>query len=63
VTEREPPPKHDCYLNWIASSSAMEADIILEGFKAAYDQHGLRYMEFIGDGDSSVQPTLAKNLP
>ena len=63
ATEEEPPPKHDCYLNWSASSSAMEADIILEGFKAAHDQHGLRYTEFIGDGDSSVQPTLAQNLP
>ena len=36
--------------------------IMLGGFKAAYDQHGLRYTEFIGDKDSSVQPTLDQNL-
>jgi len=32
---------HDCYLNWSALSSAMQADIMLEGFEKAYDQHGL----------------------
>jgi len=63
VTDGNPPPKHDCYLNWSTSSSAMEADIILEGFEKAYDQHGLRYMEYIGDGDSSVQPKLVEKLP
>ena len=37
----------------------MESDIILEGFRKAEQQHGLQYINFIGDGDSSVHiPSL-----
>ena len=57
------PRNHHCFLNWNGSSSAMEADIILEGFRKCYEQHGVRYIEFIGDGDSSVYPTLISSLP
>ena len=32
----------------------MEIDIILKGFLHLEEQRGLRYTEFIGDGDSSV---------
>ena len=32
----------------------MEADIILEGFWISESMHSLRYLWFIGDGDSSV---------
>ena len=28
-----------------------------------YEQHGIQYIEFIGDGDSSVYPTLIFSLP
>ena len=44
------------------SSSSMESDIILEGFRMAKKQHGLCYTNFIGDGDSSVQSTLRDNV-
>jgi len=40
----------------------MESDIILEGFKAA-GQHDIRYLNFIGDGDSSVHSTLVSGVP
>ena len=40
----------------------METDILLEGFKQA-ELHGLRYTKFIGDGDSSVFPTLVTQVP
>ena len=52
------PPEHTCYLNWKGSSSSMEADIILEGFKQCEKQNGVRCTEFNGDGDSPVHPTL-----
>ena len=52
------------------SSSAMETDIILEGFKRAERDHGVRYIRFVGDGDrfvgdgdSSVFPTLIAEVP
>ena len=41
----------------------METDILLEGFLDAERVHGVRYMKFIGDGDSSVYPTLIQNVP
>lgn len=47
-------PTHICYKNWNGSSTAMEADVIVEGFKQAESTHGVRYMRMIGDGDSSV---------
>ena len=40
----------------------MEAHIILEGFYQAETQHGVRYMRFISDGDSSVYSTLVQNV-
>ena len=57
------PLQHTCFLNWNGSSSAMEADIILDGFRNCEEQHGVRYIEFIGDGDSSVYPTLISSIP
>ena len=28
-----------------------------------YDDHGLRYIQFIGDGDSAIHPTLGSGVP
>ena len=42
----------------------MEADIILEGFWMSEGIHGLiRYLRFIGDGDSSVHNSLITGVP
>lgn len=41
----------------------METDIIVEGFAEAERVHGVRYIRFIGDGDSSVYPTLIQRVP
>ncbi len=54
---------HVCFHNWNASSSEMETDIILEGFLEAEQVHGVRYTGFIGNGDSSVSPTLLTSVP
>ena len=56
-------PQHTCFRNWDKSSSAMETDIILKGFLQSETQHGLRYIQFIGDGDSSVYPALVSGVP
>ena len=47
-------PERHCFKNWDGSSSAMEQDIIVEGFSKSEQMHGLRYIGLIGDGDSSV---------
>ena len=62
-TQGVSPDQHACYKNWDESSSEKELDIILEGFKQAEQMHGVRYKRFVGDGDSSVYPTLIENVP
>ena len=56
-------PPHTCYKNWCGSSCAMEADIIVEGFKQSETLHGLRYVRMIGDGDSSVHHAVRTGVP
>lgn len=55
---------HTCYKNWDRKrpSTAMEQDIIVEGFQASEKMHGIRYKFFIGDGDSSVHARLFQNV-
>ena len=40
----------------------METDIILEGFCKAERLHGVLYINYIGDSDSSVYPTLIQSV-
>ena len=58
-----PIPEHQCFRNWSDSSSEMETDFILEGFQTCEQQHAIRYISFMGDGDSSVYPTLISSIP
>ena len=57
------PKKHYCFKNWSGSSCAMEPDTITEGFLSSETMHGLRYMELVGDGDSSVFNSIITNVP
>ena len=41
----------------------METDIIVQGFQEAESNYGLRYTKFVGDGDSSVHPSLITGVP
>lgn len=52
--------EHVCYKNWGSnqSSTSMEGDIILEGFRYSLEMHGLIYSKYIGDGDSNVLKKL-----
>ena len=52
-----------CFNNWTESSSQMQTDVIVEGFMEAERVHGVLYIYFIGDGDSSVFPTLIQRVP
>lgn len=51
-------PDHHCFKNWGGSSSSMETDVIIQGFKSSIEQHGLIYETLIADGDSSVFGSL-----
>ena len=61
-TQGIPSEQHTWYKNWAESSSQMEPDIILAGFKQAEAVYGVRYIRFVGDGDSSVYPMLIQNV-
>jgi len=49
---------HVCFKNWDGTSTAMEADIIVEGFRQSIPMHNIIYNKLIGDGDSSVTKKL-----
>ena len=53
-TNNKDAPEHLCYKNWNGTSTAMEADIIVEGFRQSIPMHNIIYHKLIGDGDSSV---------
>ena len=57
-----PRPSHQCFKNWNGSSCAMESDIIAQGFQLSEQMHGVRYLWFIGDGDSSVYHAVVTNI-
>lgn len=57
------PISHQCYKNWDGTSTSMESDIILEGFKQSISMHNLIYNKLIGDGDSSVSKKLSMAKP
>ncbi|KAB0802597.1 hypothetical protein PPYR_04783 [Photinus pyralis] len=54
---------HTCYKNWNLSSTAMEANIIAEGFCASLEMYGLIYNKLIADGDSSCYKKLLDSRP
>jgi len=57
--------KHKCYKNFDrnVSSTKMESDAIVEGFKSSIQMHGLIYKKVIADGDSSVYQSIIDNNP
>lgn len=57
------PPNHVCYKNWDSTSTAMEADIIVDGFRQSIPMHNLIYNKLIGDGDSSVLKKINLSKP
>ncbi len=61
--EGKVPEPHECFKNWSQSSQAMEAAIFLEAFNECEAVHGVRYMNVIGDGDSSTMPLLLTEGP
>ena len=46
-----------------ASSTSMESDAIVEGFKCSLEMHGLIYKMVVADGDSNVFKSIIDNDP
>ncbi|XP_031336456.1 uncharacterized protein LOC116165868 [Photinus pyralis] len=62
-TRASTPVEHSCFKNWDRSSTAMEAEIIAEGFQSSIKSHNLIYGKIIGDGDSTVYKKVVENCP
>ena len=56
-------PQHDCNRNWDGPSCSMEMNILVNAFKEAKIKYGLHSTAFVGDGDSSVNPSLSVEDP
>lgn len=54
---------HECFKNWTESSSSMEANIIVEGFKQSETEYGVIYSHLIADGDSSCYAKILQARP
>ena len=50
--------QHECHANYFGSSGAMEPEGCLNIFQRSVEKHGLRYFEFLGDGDSKAHKQL-----
>lgn len=46
--------EHVCYKNYEGSSTGMEAQNMVEGFKRREGMYGIRYCKLIADGDSNT---------
>lgn len=53
---------HTCCKNYEGPSTGMESTILVEGFQQSVEMHGMRYLFFIGDGDSSVYSKLREKV-
>ncbi|KAJ8726738.1 hypothetical protein PYW08_015135 [Mythimna loreyi] len=56
-------PKHNCFKNFQGPSTAMEAEIITEGFKKSLGDHGLIYNQYVADGDASTYASIRNARP
>lgn len=56
-------PKHTCHKNYEGTSTGMEKEMIVEAFCTSEELHGVRYLRYIGDGDSSVMANIAEKCP
>jgi hypothetical protein len=56
---------HKCYKNFDrnASSTRMECEALVEGFKLSVPMYGLIFKTLIADGDSSVYQAILDNNP
>ncbi|KAG4076831.1 hypothetical protein HA402_004433 [Bradysia odoriphaga] len=56
-SNKKEPREHECNTNYVGPASSMETTIVLEGFEAC-EKHGLRFKEYIADGDSSTYKAI-----
>ena len=51
---------HICFKNYDGSSTGMESNILVVGFKSSLDMYGTKYTKIITDGDSCTYKKIFK---
>ncbi|XP_036148055.1 uncharacterized protein LOC118647367 [Monomorium pharaonis] len=54
---------NNCLANHEGSSGKMEVDAIVEMFKRSQNKYGVKYINYIGDGDSKTYNDIIKSSP
>ncbi|KAH9637625.1 hypothetical protein HF086_007339 [Spodoptera exigua] len=54
---------HVCYKNYSGSSTGMESNLLLEGFKQSISMHNVIYERMVADGDSSTYKKILEGRP
>lgn len=55
------PFHHECNINYVGTSTGMEAKLVVDGFRECEELYGVRIEEIIADGDSNVLAELHKS--
>ncbi|XP_039302928.1 uncharacterized protein LOC120357167 [Solenopsis invicta] len=53
----------NCHLNHQGSAGKMEVDAVVEMFKKSEEQYNVRYINYIGDGDSKTYKGIVESKP
>lgn len=61
--KESPPKEHACFKNFTGSSSGMESEILVEGFKNSVEMYNVIYGRVIADGDSSTYSRILEERP
>lgn len=54
--------KHNCSKNHTGSVESMESKGIVEAFESAPEKYGCYYLEYVGDGDTTVADSIICNV-
>lgn len=57
------PAAHKCVKNHVGSSSSMEPEILVEGFRCSVESRKLIYNTLIADGDASTYKNILESRP
>ena len=63
LCEKEDNDEHECHLNHSGSSNAMEPAGAVRIFSRSIETRGLKYTDYLGDGDTSAYRAVCQSKP
>lgn len=55
--------KKDCSNNYSGSAGKMEIDVVVEMYRALVEKHGVKYIKYIGKGNSKTFKGIIDSKP